>query len=53
LSQQRQDGGFAFYSRHNYGFLRDTRSYPRYLSMILNHLLREHMIQLAKVGQPA
>jgi hypothetical protein len=48
LSQQRPDGGFKFYSQFNYGFLRDTRSYPRYLSMILNHLLREHLTQLKK-----
>jgi hypothetical protein len=38
LSRQRSDGGFDF-SRHNYRFLRDSRSYPRYLSMILHHLL--------------
>ncbi len=37
LSQQNPDGGFSF-SEKNYRFLRDTRSYPRYLAMILNHL---------------
>jgi hypothetical protein len=39
LSQQREDGGFRFYSKANYGFLTDRRSYPRNLSMILCHLL--------------
>ncbi|MFC1831579.1 glycoside hydrolase family 76 protein [Thermodesulfobacteriota bacterium] len=39
LSQQREDGGIAFYSQGNYGFLTDRRSYPRYLSMILYHML--------------
>jgi len=42
LSQQRTDGGFEFYSYANYGALSDRRSYPRYLSMIMNHLLREY-----------
>lgn len=41
LSQQKGDGNFKFYSDANFGFLSDRRSYPRYLSMILNHLLRE------------
>jgi hypothetical protein len=39
LSQQRSDGSFP-YSLRNYRFLSDQRSYPRYLSMILTHLLR-------------
>ena len=43
LSQQTADGGFQTYSRNNYGYLRDRRSYPRYLSMILHHLLREFL----------
>jgi hypothetical protein len=38
LTKQRADGGFDF-SSHSYGILRDRRSYPRYLAMILNHLL--------------
>ncbi|NQT25579.1 hypothetical protein HQ585_09510 [candidate division KSB1 bacterium] len=38
MCYRRSDGGFP-YSFYNYGFLRDTRSYPRYLSMILRHLL--------------
>jgi hypothetical protein len=41
LSQQRSDGCIAFYSQGNYGVLTDRRSYPRYLSMILYHLLLE------------
>ena len=39
LSQQRPDGGMAFFSRGNYGFLTDKRSYPRSQSMILYHVL--------------
>lgn len=39
LSQQSADGGFYF-SRRNYVFLKDTRSYPRSLAMILSLLLR-------------
>lgn len=42
LSQQQADGRFDFHSRFNYRFLSDRRSYPRYLAMILNHLLREY-----------
>lgn len=42
VGQQRSDGSTAFYSRRNYGLLSDRRSYPRYLSMILYHLLLEH-----------
>ena len=42
MSQQRGDGSFEFHSRGNYGLLTDRRSYPRYLSMILLHLVREH-----------
>ena len=38
LSRQRVDGGFDF-SHYNYRILRDRRSYPRYLAMILEHLL--------------
>lgn len=39
LSQQRPDGGMEFFSRGNYGWLTDRRSYPRNLTMILYHLL--------------
>jgi hypothetical protein len=42
LELQRADGGFRFHSRGTYGFLQDRRSYPRYLSMILHHLLLRH-----------
>lgn len=38
LSKQRSDGSFK-YSRYDYGLLSDNRSYPRYLSMIMLHLL--------------
>ncbi len=38
LAQQEPNGGSSFYSRKNYRLLSDRRSYPRYLSMILNHL---------------
>ena len=35
---QRKNGSFP-HSRGDYWLLRDSRSYPRYLSMILYHLL--------------
>lgn len=38
LRAQRPDGSFP-HSRGDYGFLRDERAYPRYLAMILYHLL--------------
>jgi hypothetical protein len=38
LERQRPDGTFI-YSTGNYGFLRDTRSYPRAQAMTLFHLL--------------
>lgn len=41
LTCQREDGGLRYHSQRNYGFLADRRSYPRYLSMILHHLLLE------------
>ncbi len=41
LDLQRPDGGFRFHSRRNYRMLSDKRSYPRYLSMLLHHLLLE------------
>lgn len=40
LSQQQADGSFP-YSLRNYRVLSDRRSYPRQLSMLLNHLLLE------------
>lgn len=39
LKRQQPDGNFASYSTKNYRFLSDRRSYPRYLGMILHHLL--------------
>jgi hypothetical protein len=45
LSLQRPDGGFEFHSRADYGLLTDRRLYPRYLTMILNHLLWESEIR--------
>jgi hypothetical protein len=39
VGRQRADGGFDF-SRGDYHILRDRRSYPRYLAMILFHLLQ-------------
>jgi hypothetical protein len=38
LERQQPDGGFA-YSTGDYGFMRDSRSYPRPLAMTLFHLL--------------
>jgi len=38
LERQQSDGGFSF-SRRDYGFLSDHRSYPRQLAMTLFHLL--------------
>lgn len=53
LSLQRRDGGFEFFSRGNYGLLADRRSYPRYLSMILCHLLSEvHLQMLSRAWFP-
>lgn len=40
LSQQKPNGAFP-YSLRNYSVLSDQRSYPRYLSMLLTHLLLE------------
>lgn len=39
LAAIESDGRVKYYSRKNYMFLNDRRSYPRYLAMILNHLL--------------
>jgi hypothetical protein len=38
----RQADGGCVYSRRDYGLLSDRRSYPRYLAMILYHLLLRH-----------
>lgn len=45
--------GLKFHSKGNYGILSDKRSYPRYLSMILNHILLRvkgsyHVMELTK-----
>jgi hypothetical protein len=37
--RMRQPDGSYIYSRRDYGLLSDRRSYPRYLAMILHHLL--------------
>ena len=42
LETQRADGSFRFYSKGNYRVAQDRRSYPRYLAMILNHLILAH-----------
>jgi hypothetical protein len=47
LTRQKPDGGFGF-SRRNYGVLRDGRSYPRYLAMILNFI--SHRASVAATG---
>ena len=41
LCHQRKNGGSEFFSRRNYGWLADRRSYPRNLAMVLYHLLLE------------
>lgn len=51
LAQQRPDGGFPF-SRREYGVLRDRRSYPRNLAMILLHLLMAHPSAHAAATSP-
>ena len=38
LSRQREDGGFRYFSRRDYGVLSDRNEYPRYLAMTLYHL---------------
>jgi glycosyltransferase involved in cell wall biosynthesis len=48
LGRQRPDGGFP-YSQRDYRLLSDQRSYPRYLAMILLHLLSHR----APAGSPA
>jgi hypothetical protein len=45
LAHQQEDGGFEFFSRRNYGFLSDRRSYPRNQAMILYHWLLELQVQ--------
>jgi hypothetical protein len=50
LTRQRSDGGFDF-SKRTYGFLQDRRSYPRYLAMILCHLLYRAQAEAHDVPQ--
>jgi hypothetical protein len=38
ISRQREDGGFQYFSRRDYGVLSDRNEYPRYLAMTLYHL---------------
>ncbi len=38
ISLLSSEKGLKFHSKGNYGILSDKRSYPRYLSMILNHI---------------
>lgn len=45
LSLIREDGSLRFFSRGNYRYLSDRRSYPRNLAMVLNHLLVEAAAQ--------
>ena len=49
ISNQRLDGNFDFSSR-NYRFLKDSRSYPRYLAMILFHILYRDSVKALNVG---
>ncbi|MDP8924341.1 MAG: hypothetical protein M3O34_15895, partial [Chloroflexota bacterium] len=49
LGRQRPDGGFE-YSRRDYRLLSDRRSYPRYLAMILYHLLLRDQALRAGAG---
>lgn len=59
LGMQRSDGGFSF-SQREHAVLRDRGSYPRYLAMILYHLLLaslagrsdEGWIGAARTGEP-
>ena len=52
LGQQRADGGFE-YSRRDYRLLSDRRSYPRYLAMILYHMLVRDQALRMGAGQAA
>jgi prenyltransferase beta subunit len=47
LGQQHQDGSFP-HSRGDYKLLADRRSYPRYLAMILYHLLHPPMTKFSQ-----
>jgi hypothetical protein len=47
LAQQRRNGSFP-HSYHDYSVVSDRRSYPRYLSMILYHLLQPETLPTRK-----
>jgi len=50
LERQHQNGSFDF-SYRTYSVLTDRRSYPRYLAMMLYHLLwREHVVKSSAAG---
>jgi hypothetical protein len=49
LGSQREDGGFG-HSQWDYQLLADQRSYPRYLAMILAHLLIRAVVTAAPLG---
>lgn len=51
LSQQHASGAFLF-SKGDYAVLRDTRPYPRYLAMILHHLLLGIQPAQTSIGEP-
>jgi hypothetical protein len=48
IGRQRPDGGFP-YSERDYRLLSDRRSYPRYLAMILLHLLGHRALQARRL----
>jgi uncharacterized protein YyaL (SSP411 family) len=48
--QQRSDGS-VLYSRSDYGLFSDLRSYPRYLAMILYHLLISGLAETSALNQ--
>lgn len=52
LMMQRSDGGFI-HSRRDYRVLDDYRSYPRYLAMILYHLLIGADVSSPEAARPA
>lgn len=51
-ARQRPDGSFP-YSRGDYHLLHDGRSYPRYLAMILYHLLPDALVPAGRLEEAA
>lgn len=49
LDKQKSNGHFEYHSRKNYKLIADRRSYPRYLSMILHHLLLEGQQRMGSI----